>query len=268
MYTNIQINRNNNNDNGKIDAIIIGECTNKTTSNDDYTNDNDKRELVNKVVNNVINEASNLCINGNNSNDNSNNKNFKLIGNNVIRTNKIECLITKMGSYTNTNNPVTNKFSTYYQQNETIAGFLLKSDEIANKYMNNTINEKTNNDNNNNSSIGDNNKNNNNNNNINNTNNMRKTRARIRIEQQNYKKAKNYCAPSEELTRLQIREDIRKMRNPKMTEIKNILKIIGFNQFINHKAYIKTPLFIRNKLAISMPRLFLQKRTRFYKTLS
>ncbi len=37
---------------------------------------------------------------------------------------------------------------------------------------------------------------------------MIKTRARIRIEQQNYKKAKEYCAPSKELTGLQIGEDI------------------------------------------------------------
>merc|ERR1712244_125183 len=41
-------------------------------------------------------------------------------------------------------------------------------------------------------------------------------------------------------TRLQIRDDIRKMRNPKMHEIKNILRGIGLEQFVNHKAYIQT----------------------------
>merc|ERR1712087_1081841 len=44
-------------------------------------------------------------------------------------------------------------------------------------------------------------------------------------------------------TRLQIREDIRKMRNPKMHEIKMILKTlgIGFEKYINHKAYYHQP---------------------------
>merc|ERR1712154_196549 len=64
--------------------------------------------------------------------------------------------------------------------------------------------------------------------------------GRTRMEQQNSKKAKKYTAPSEELTRLQIRDDIRKMRNPKMHEIKNILRGIGLEQFVNHKAYIQT----------------------------
>jgi len=56
---------------------------------------------------------------------------------------------------------------------------------------------------------------------------------------QNHKKAKKYCAPSEELTRLQIREDIRKMRNPKMHEIKLIVQKLGagFESYIDHKVY-------------------------------
>merc|ERR1712176_781454 len=54
---------------------------------------------------------------------------------------------------------------------------------------------------------------------------------------QSHKKAKKFSAPSEELTRLQIREDIRKMRNPKIADMKVILAKIGFKDYIGHKAY-------------------------------
>ena len=282
------------------------------------------------MITNVINEASNLCLNGirenndndndnqdgdedednDNNNNNNNNNNIKLIGNNVIRRDKIETLIEKMGCFSNqknhknpTNNttkkhkinrnPVTHKYSTYHQhdRNENIGGILLKTEEIANIYanninnvdimmmkknknfynnqncvgghlfnyqMNNDCNDNNNNysnqninDNNNgninnnynynynhfNHSLNNNNNNMNNHNHNNNNNNNHhriiRTRARSQIE----KKAKKYSAPSEELTRLQIREDIRKMRHPETDEIKDILKLIGFQQYINHKTY-------------------------------
>jgi len=65
-----------------------------------------------------------------------------------------------------------------------------------------------------------------------------KMRNRQRKEHANFKRAKKYVSPSEELTRLQIREDIRKMRNPKMENIEEILKMIGFTQFVNHEKYL------------------------------
>merc|ERR1712130_519473 len=65
------------------------------------------------------------------------------------------------------------------------------------------------------------------------------TQIRRSRRNQNHKKAKKYCAPSDELTRLEIREDIRKMRKPKMHEIKIILKTLGidFINYIDHSAY-------------------------------
>lgn len=62
-------------------------------------------------------------------------------------------------------------------------------------------------------------------------------RNRQRKEHANSKRAKKYTSPSEELTRLQIREDIRKMRDP-LPHIKEILKLIGFDEFLNHEKYL------------------------------
>eukprot|EP01083_Nonionella_stella_P075093 203926_1 len=170
------------------EAIVLGECNNKMMSKCENAM---IMNPLQPLVENVINEGSNLCLDENA---------FKTIENDVIPS---ECLKEKLNSYPS--NPVTKKFSNYYFRNESIGGTLLQSQQIADKYVEKDT--------------------------------VRKC-YRNNYQQNYIKKARKHCVPSDELTRIQIREDIRKMRNPKMDEIKMVLKAIGLKHFVNHKAYV------------------------------
>ena len=175
-----------------------------------------------------------------------------MVKGNVVRSAKIQSIVKKMESYSDgeshqiNRNPVTHKFSTYYKRTERVGGTLLNTDEIATKYININVDEHNDeneqyissmlqcnlvndDDEEEEDEVGAESENN--------------TNIRRSRRNQNHKKAKKYVAPPEELTRLQIREDFRKMRNPKMHEIKMILKTlgIGFEDYIDHKAYSFDP---------------------------
>eukprot|EP01083_Nonionella_stella_P063002 163781_1 len=196
--------------NDKKEPIVIGESSGTIPSNNESQN---VRKCENAMILNPVPIPPSV------DHDNT----VKMIGQNVIRTDKIESLIEKMSSYqnqsTNNRNPVTNTFSTYYERNESIGGELLQSEQIANKYIDKDITNET----------------------ATATAIIRQTHSRssYRLDQQNSKRAKKYTAPTDELTRVQIREDIRKMRNPNMHQIKSTLKAIGLKEFMNHGAYIE-----------------------------
>merc|ERR1712228_420984 len=242
-----------NNDQSK-EAIVLSHISNKIVSKTDEDTSNEKQQnkdnkMINPTINEVINSNTNLCANGIDDD-------FKLIKGTVVRSAKIQSIVKKMESYSIDDddddcnqinrNPVTHKFSTYYKRTERVGGTLLNTDDIATKYININVDEHKNDneqqyisamiqstainneedDNEEEEVVGIESENNN-------------TNIRRSRRNQNHKKAKKYCAPPEELTRLEIREDIRKMRNPKMHEIKIILKTLGidFVNYIDHSAY-------------------------------
>jgi len=152
---------------------------------------------------------------------------FKVMDGGVIRTQHIETLMYKMQQCESDseplraprqlNNPTTHAFSTYYQRDEqNVGGVLVGTDAIARAYVESCTlrepkheteadaaddawrghgsssemaTESTA------------------------ASNVRR-RAQLRREQQNVKRARKYVPPSQELSRLQIREDIRRMRSP------------------------------------------------------
>jgi len=250
----------------KSKAIVVGQITDKMCpkqpepARPDQRGGDDEPALT-PLVNSMINDASNLCVNGIRETNVSDTEhieegNLRMVGDQVVRQNVVENLMHSMHKMTNIagggkarafpNNPTTNKFSTYFLRdtNDSVGGTLLtKEEQIVDGFVplfaaqheetptdsvngdhDGTAEEATNGGT---------------------ESTIRKrmrTRNRQRRDFATAKRAKKYCAPSEELTRLQIREDIRKMRNPKIEDMEQILKVIGFDEFVNHESFEKYAL--------------------------
>jgi len=170
----------------------------------------------------------------------------RMIDNRVVRPQVVETLMQKMARSAASdkikrapNNPVTNQFSTYYhrESQKNIGGFLLNAEEIVDGFeclFPDQPNDESSNQND--SANGD---------------EMAgaedgegtirsrmKMRNRQRRDHANSKRAKKYSNPPDELTRLQIREDIRKIRTPQMSDMTEILSFCGLAQYASHEKYL------------------------------
>mmetsp|Transcript_52603 Transcript_52603/g.87115 ORF Transcript_52603/g.87115 Transcript_52603/m.87115 type:complete len:584 (+) Transcript_52603:112-1863(+) len=290
-------------DSAIVDAVAVNDDKKKRFDDDDNGNGNGDGGGHDNVNSNGDGGDTPMTTNGGGG--------VRMIGNNVIRSQQIERLIEKIGTFSsNTNtatntpaattavavavaatatasvnakseqrvsrNPVTNKFSTYYNRTQAIGGTLVQTQQIGESDTNEHSECATADHDNVTmlAPLADNTKNSNNKDNENNNNHVEgdivgnddddddddddedddegeeeedvynsvnvgvRRRARTRLEQQHFKKAKKYCAPPDELTRLQIRNDIRKMRNPQMNDISSVLKLVGFERYIGHKSYV------------------------------
>jgi len=244
----------------KSKAIVVGQITDTLCSKPEAVSplqSGNETELT-PLVSNLINDASNICVNGirgmnveempSAQHIDAGNAGPQMLDDRIVRPEVVSSLMHKMakgsvGLKRPPNNPVTNKFSTYFQRddNDNVGGTLLtKEEDILDGFISLfaepkeesvnpadsgnaedvTMEEAVNGG-------------------IESSIRMRmRSRVRQRKEHAHFKRAKKYNTPPEELTRLQIREDIRKMRNPQMEHMAEILDLIGFSAFINHERYL------------------------------
>jgi len=256
----------------KSKAIVVGQITETLCPKPEPAHSvrsGNETELT-PLVSSLINDASNICINGirgMNAAEMPSTQHIhdddahshphphpdpQMLDDRIVRPEVVSNLMRKMAHSSTSkncsvrfkrppNNPVTNKFSTYFlrddndnvggtlltKEEDILDGFISLFDEPKEESSDTAVNaedvamEEA-------VSGG-----------IESSIRLRmRSRIRQRKEHAHFKRAKKYNTPSEELTRLQIREDIRKMRNPQMDHIADILNMIGFSAFIDHERYL------------------------------
>lgn len=183
---------------------------------------------------------------------------YKLISGQLVRNDKVQTLVKQLANAVNVDEnggvrdesmesrsawvnacPRKHSYSTYYERKKSIGGVLMNSQQVFKQYCikMRLLNRKQQ-------------KNENRNVNIHDWNltffdkgcmvddlfeNMLKlkpkNRTRSRMEQTNLKKARKYELPNDNLSRMEIRDDIRRMKEPKLHDLLSIISDLGYDSY-------------------------------------